>query len=635
MTAIVQVNVTQQNAAAPNQLQKTGAILSQGGTVTTAGASTLITQPSDLTAILVAPAAITSLAFATNVVTVTTAAAHNLPVHDVINLTIAGTTGTTVANGFNGTFACTITTTTAFTYALPGTTPGTGSGGTWVNASAGEIVTMANTFFSQGSSQSMYVLELGVSNPSEGVSFLNTWIAANPGVYYSYLVPREWDGNASYLAFLAQFTANTAKTYFFTTTTIANYALYAPTLKCVVLEVEAPSYGVWAVNNLTALAYSGAWAADVLTAITWAATNGGTVTATTTTAHTVQPGQSFTISGCVPTGYNGTFVALAGTTGTSLIYALAVNPGTETTLGTLVASVGGTATGTTTTAHGVLPGQTFTIQGSVAATIAGGFNGTFTALPGTTGSTLLYAVAANPGSASIDGQLKASYYTSAGIASSEFSLAAMFYVTLNYTPSTVNKVTPTAYSFLFGVTPFPTQGNQALLQTLENSSVNVVGTGAQGAISNNVLYDGTTRDGHDFTYWYSVDWAQINLAINIANAIINGSNNPQNPLLYNQNGINRLQQVAVSTMNSGITFGLVLGAVSQVQLDGPDFAAALDAGTFDDLTAVNAIPFVPYSQENPNDYAIGQYDGISVSYTPARGFRHIIFNLNVSDFVAT
>ena len=635
MTAIVTVNVTQTIAPAPSTLQKTGAFISQGGTNTTAGTSTLLTQLADLTPLLPTAAALTSTVWVTtNVVTATTTQVHGLPLHDVVELTIAGVSSTT-AGAYDGTFACTITGTSAFTYELPlASAPGAGSGGTWINSSAGEITTMAETFFSQGAQQGVYVLELGAGNPSEGVAFLESWIVANPGVFYSYLVPRLWDANPAFLTLLSQNESTTAKTYFFTTTNLQNYGNYTSLMKSCFPLIECPSYGVWKGNALTGLTYAGAWAVNDLTAIAWAGTNGGTVTATTTTAHGVQPGQQFTISGVTPAGYNTTAIALPGTTGSTLLYALGTNPGAETVLGQLNASVGGTVTATTTTAHGVLPGQTFKIAGSVGETIANGYNGTFIAEPGTTGSTLLYSVPADPGTESTDGALLASYYSSAGIPATEFSCAAPFWVTLNYDPSTTNRVTPTAFSFLFDVTPFPTQGNAAILQTLQNNYINVVGTGAEGGISDAILLWGTTRDGRDFTYWYSVDWVQININLSISNAIINGSNNTINPLYYNQVGINRLQQVAASVLSSGLTFGLVLGTVKQVQLDGPDFAAALDAGTYAGLTVINAVPFVQYSQENPSDYAIGQYAGLSCVYVPTRGFVHIIFNINVTDFVA-
>jgi hypothetical protein len=86
--------------------------------------------------------------------------------------------------------------------------------------------------------------------------------------------------------------------------------------------------------------YVAAYPANALTGATWASTNGGEATFTTTTAHGVAVGDYFAISGMVPTGYNGVYQALTGTTGSTLIGALATNPGTETTLGTLVAGGG-------------------------------------------------------------------------------------------------------------------------------------------------------------------------------------------------------------------------------------------------------------------------------------------------------
>jgi hypothetical protein len=72
------------------------------------------------------------------------------------------------------------------------------------------------------------------------------------------------------------------------------------------------------------------FAYNALTAISW---KDGFVTATTITAHGVQVGQSFQIGGVAPSSYNGTFQALTGTTGNTLVYALATNPGTTTSLG--------------------------------------------------------------------------------------------------------------------------------------------------------------------------------------------------------------------------------------------------------------------------------------------------------------
>jgi hypothetical protein len=107
-------------------------------------------------------------------------------------------------------------------------------------------------------------------------------------------------------------------------------------------SIISPQFS-WDFTNQQITTYSAAYAANVITGATWASTNGGQVTFTTTSAHGVSVGSDFTISGMVPAGYNGVFTAITGTTGSTLVAALAVNPGIETTYGTLVAGGGALA----------------------------------------------------------------------------------------------------------------------------------------------------------------------------------------------------------------------------------------------------------------------------------------------------
>jgi hypothetical protein len=217
----------------------------------------------------------------------------------------------------------------------------------------------------------------------------------------------------------------------------------------------------------------------------------------------------------------------------------------------------------------------------------------------------------------------------------EFSAAAMFFKWLNAAPSSTNKVTTMNYSNLFGVTPYPQQGNGALLTTYFNAFINIVQTGSEGQLTNTILRNGTTRDGNDGKYWYSVDWVQLNINISLSAAMFTQSQNTQNPLQYNQDGINRLAAVLVSTMNTGVNFGLVLGVPILVDMAPAAFVAAVAAGQFAGQTAVNAFDFLNYSLANPNDYANGLYSGFQVAYTPSRGFNQIIVGVNVSNFVST
>lgn len=429
---IVTVNVTLTQAPAPSTLQKTGALISQGATTTAVNTRTLLTQASDLTAILKGALALSTLTWSGNVVTATTAAPHGFTVSDTLYLTIAGVT----PSGYNGTYLCTITGASTFTYPRTGNPGSETVPGTYTPEDVAELVAMVTTFFAQGSSQAVYVLELGAGNAADGVTALDTYIDNNPGFFYSYLVPRPWADEASFLTFLAGFESTTAKTYFFVTMTLDNYTDFTALMKDVVGLVEAP-----------------------------------------------------------------------------------------------------------------------------------------------------------------------------GVPATEFSLASVFYVTLNYAPSSTNKVTPLAFAFLFGVTAYPLPGNGAVFAALKAAGVNWVGTGAEGGRSNTILLWGTTMDGKPYNYWYSVDWVQINVALDLANEIINGSNNPQAPLYYDQDGINRLQARAQGTMSRGVTYGLVLPPVT-----------------------VTAIPFTAYVAENPSDYPIGVYNGLATVYTAARGFESITFNIQVTDF---
>jgi hypothetical protein len=454
--AIVQVNVSQTLAPAPNTLQRTGAMISQGGTTLTAGTYSLLTQLSDLTPLLPSAQTNISVTWLSSVVTVTTAVAHGYPVGSVINLTIAGVTPT----GYNGTFPCTITTTTTFTYPLT-SNPGTEtSAGTTIAAFATELTQMVTTFYAQPGQLSVYVLELGVSASTAGIAALSAYVTANPGFFYAYLIPRGWDADSTYPSFLSLFNATTNKTYFYTTVTLSTYASIVTT----------------------------------------------------------------GLNKCAPC---------------------------------LIESV------------------------------------------------------------------------SPALNATEFSMAAMFWATLNANPSSSNKVPPLCFTYLVGVTAGKWTGAQ--LTAFKANNVNFVATGAEGGISNTILLWGNMPDSNPWNYWYSADWTQINLDLNISNTIINGSNTTINPLYYDQNGVNRLQATAAQTMQEAISYGLALGQLVQTQLDPTTFANNVSAGTYQGQVVVNAVPFATWVALNPLTFPEGIYGGLAALYTPARGFEQILFNLNVSN----
>ncbi|MDE2105750.1 MAG: hypothetical protein KGL39_51475 [Patescibacteria group bacterium] len=408
------------------------------------------------------------------------------------------------------------------------------------------------------------------------------------------------------------------------------------------------------------------------TSLAWAA---NVVTVTTAAPHGLANGTSFqvTIAGATPAGYNGTFLATV-TGASTFTYPLVSDPGVETVPGTWVpASVAELLAMITTyfaqgsaVAVSVLElGIGTATQGVAALSAYVTQNPNTNYVPGATGFFYAYLVPiafANEATyltfvATFENTTAKTYfftmmtlgnYTSftnlmksvVGIVpapaapATEFAAAFPFYQVLSGNPSPTNKIAPFSFRFGFGVTPWPIKNNGATFTALKAAGVNWVGTGAEGGISNAILLYGTTMDGRGLAYWYSVDWVQINEDLSISNAIIDGSNNPINPLYYDQDGINRLQARAAGTLNSGVSFGLVLGTVVQTQLTADKFIAALNNGDFNGQAVINAIPFLSYTTLNPSHYREGEYDGLAVVYVPQNGFDHNVFNINVSDFVS-
>lgn len=515
---IVIVNVSQLVAPTPSTLQKTGALISQGATTVTPGTASLLTQLSDLSAILQSSLAVASLTWSGGIVTVTlenttiVSGTYNsgtglvtLTLTATINVTpgmlvnVSGATGTgafaqidgtftaavgssgttleytiatgltmtitggnvsqttgqangatfvtTIAgdsqSGYNGTFLATVTGADTFTYPLASNPGSSGGSPTYTAYGVGELTAMATTFFAQGNTTSVYVLELGPGTPAQGVTALGAYIAqpqilpsGQPLVFYAFLQPVLWATESTAPTLAKNHSSLTSKVYFFQTVTLSNFTpwIASPPAKSIVLGVQA--------------------AAAPLT---------------------------------------------------------------------------------------------------------------------------------------------------------EFSLAQMLYRILSQSPSSATKLQPTAFAFAFGCTPFGPTNTQAA--TLKANNINYIDVGAEGGISNAILKYGRTSDGFDFSFWYAADWVQINIQLILANAVINGANDPLNPLLYNQQGINTLQSVAQGVINNGISFGVINNA-----------------------TPVAAVGFTTYTTQNPGDYKIGKYAGLSVTVVPQVGFDEIDFNLVISSF---
>ena len=453
---IVTLNVSTNNPPAPSALLKSGAFISQGGTKLAANTLQPLYTSADLAGISFTPVQIASLTWLAGVVTVVTSSAHGLSNNSQV--TIAGCTPA----GYNVTnVTATVTNTTTFSYPLANNPGAETALGTVTTYAATELAQMNTSFWAQGSTTPVYVLELGSGSSSAGVTALTTWITQNPNTIFSFLVPREWDAEPTFKTMASNYTSPSSLIKFFVTSTLSTYSAWGLTYTNVFLMVEAP-----------------------------------------------------------------------------------------------------------------------------------------------------------------------------GVPSTEFSAAAPFYDTLNWTPGSTTQVPPLCFNFEYGVTQYPTKGNATTLSSLKAANVNYLTSAAEGGLSNTMLVWGHMQDGNPFNYWYTVAWSLINLDLDISNEVINGSNNTINPLYYNQAGINRLQNRAAKTLRNGVSYGLILGQVIVTQLDPTTFAANVANGLYAGNAVINAVPFSTYTAANPSDYSLGKYAGLQAAITPLRGFEQIVFNLNVTQFVA-
>ena len=216
----------------------------------------------------------------------------------------------------------------------------------------------------------------------------------------------------------------------------------------------------------------------------------------------------------------------------------------------------------------------------------------------------------------------------------EFTAAAMFYNAMIYRPSSALRISPMAFKFAYGVTPYPTQNNGPLLKSFKDTATNYISTGAEGGIAFNMVYSGVTHDGMDyFNWWWTIDYVQIRVNQDVSNAVINGSNNALAPLYYDQSGIDSLLSTLANSMAACKAFGMVVGPLMMSGLTGDQLQSNIDTGIYEGACNVNAVPFIPYAQANPGHYKIGEYDGLSVLFIPKRGFIHVLITIAASQLV--
>jgi len=217
---IVNLNTFVTQAPQPSQVQQSGALISTGGTTLTAGSSQYCGNLTALTAILQPAVALDSLTWASSVVTATTSATLGLSTGTTFTVVIAGA----VPAAYNGTYTATVTGTDTFTYPLTAN-PGTETApGTYTVPDTAFLLDAGTTFFAQGGSVGVFVIELGPqASDAAAITALQTWITNNeqPQQFYAYLLPPSWDtdDSAAIKTLAGNYSSAQGLRYFFVTTT--------------------------------------------------------------------------------------------------------------------------------------------------------------------------------------------------------------------------------------------------------------------------------------------------------------------------------------------------------------------------------------------------------------------------------
>jgi hypothetical protein len=413
-----------------------------------------------------------------------------------------------------------------------------------------ELTAMVTTHFAQGNAVGVYILELGssITTPDDGIAALDTWVNKNPGIFYGYLTPADWDTTPAPAAPKLS--------------SISGGTLDATTYYVKIAYVSATG-----ATGETSVEESLAVIADDL----------------------LEVASPPSLLGA--TGYN-VYVSDAA--------------GAETLQNTTPVSIGTNWTEPTTgLVSGTVPPLT---MAQVCSDFSSPTSKVYFCQTTTPVNSAAYGTFDSTG-AFLGYKAAITFGPSPSASSSEFGAAVMLYNLIVNNPGASNKLAPVQLRFVYGVTPWPDTGETTSIDTLLTNNANMVGTGAEGGISNSCIFGGTVASGIQISWWYGIDWEQITLSRGTAADVINGSNsNP--PLLYDQAGINLLDANAQQRADNGVTFGCALSAV------------------------VTATPFYTYAQQNPNHYSAGTYNGLLATIVGQTGFMTLTFYLDAVEFVA-
>lgn len=139
--------------------------------------------------------------------------------------------------------------------------------------------------------------------------------------------------------------------------------------------------------------------------------------------------------------------------------------------------------------------------------------------------------------------------------------------------------------------------------------------------NNTLLMNGRCMDTRPIDYWYQWDLTAFNIETAVTQLILNGVNNPNYAVRYNQNGIDTISACIVAKLNTMIDFGCIT-----------EFGATYNSATGDleNIGYIYAMDYYSFIKAMPEVYQNEIYSGISFYIRVGRYIRQVVINTTLN-----
>lgn len=139
--------------------------------------------------------------------------------------------------------------------------------------------------------------------------------------------------------------------------------------------------------------------------------------------------------------------------------------------------------------------------------------------------------------------------------------------------------------------------------------------------NNTLIMNGRTMDTRPIDYWYQWDITSFAIEQAVTQLILNGVNNPNYAIRYNQNGIDTITATIVATLTTMASFGCITEF-------GASYNSALNE--LENIGYVYSVSYHDFIKAEPEKYQNEIYSGISFYLRIGRYVRQVVLNTTLN-----